>query len=117
MDAKKYIQIMCGVFIVALAVYGWHCISIGRDSVHCDGSGAAAVGNKLVEAGSHQQRAAKRIEAAEKYAQSSKVRLGGIESSTERIQTGAESSAELIRECQSVIRGIRQRGKIQTPSN
>ena len=117
MDAKKYIQIMCGVFIVALAVYGWHCISLGRGSVHCDKNGAAAVGNKLDEAGSHQQGAAERIEAAEKYAQSSKIRLGGVESSADRIQAGTESSAELIRECQSVIKGIHQRGKIQTPTN
>lgn len=117
MDAKKYIQAMCGVLLIALAVYGWHCFSLGRGSVHCNGSGAAAVGNKLDEAGSHQQRAAERIEAAEKYAETSKIRLGGIQSSTDRIQAGTESSAELIRECQSVVKTIRQRGKIQTPIN
>lgn len=108
---------MCGVLLIALAVYGWHCFSLGRGSVHCDGSGAAAVGNKLDEAGSHQQRAAERIEAAEGYVESSKIRLGGIKSSTDRIQAGAESSEELIRECQSVIKGIRQRGKIKAPIN
>ena len=117
MDAKKYIQIMCGVFIVALAVYGWHCISLGRGSVHCDGSGAAAVGNKLSEAGQHQQAAEKGIDRAENAAKSSSIRLEGAAERTERIQAGAETSGELIAECQSILRTIRQRGKVQTPIN
>lgn len=115
MGEEQYQEKIIDVVFIFAAVIGvfWYWFL----PIPSDGAGADAVRDELRETGSHQQAAAESVERAEVYAQSSEIRLGRAAECTEELQAGTESSAELIAECQSIIRKIRQRGKVKATSD
>ena len=85
--------------------------------IYSNGSGAAGVGEQIEQAGTDIQHAADGI----KEAQGTADKIGsGIEDAKDTagyIQSTAETSAELVAECQSIIDGIRARGAQDAAKN
>ena len=116
-DENKFYKILFGVLVIAIAVYGWHCNSIGKGSVHSNGAGADAVADRIESAKELGQQAdAEREKAA--------AGIAGAERAAERIAAGLEQSADYnsqlsasIDRCQQTLDGIRKRGKIEAPES
>ncbi|MBR4908797.1 MAG: hypothetical protein IKZ43_07290 [Acidaminococcaceae bacterium] len=117
---KEMAAIIIAVFIVLVLIFGAGYllgINSAREDLYDNGNGAAGVGNQITEAGTNIQHAKDGIEAAAGTVDRIGAGISQAKESTGYIQHTADSSAELIAECQSIIRQIRQRGKTDTAAN
>lgn len=116
-NSKEMAIGILAVFIVLVAVFGaGYCFGLrnaGKD-VHDNGNGAGGVEHQITEAGSNIQDAKDGIEAAAGTADQIGAGIGQAKESAGYIQHTADTSAELIAECESIIRSVRQRGQADT---
>lgn len=105
------------VFAVLLAVFcAGYCIGIrnagnaGKD-VPDNGNGTATVGSQLTEAETAVNNAKNGIEAAAGTADHIGAGIADAKESAGYIQHTADTSAEIIADCQSIIDAIRARGQ------
>ena len=75
------------------------------------GGGADAVGNQLEQAGTNIQNAKDGIDQAAGTADKVGAGIGAAKESAGYLQHTADTSAELIADCQRIIRQVRARGK------
>lgn len=113
MNARKIDYIVFGLWCVGLLFVCVLAYWPRGGNVSDKSNGVDAVRDEFKQAGEHQQAAAERIEAAEKHAQSSQIRLGRAAECTLNLQVGADESSKLIGECQQIIAQIRARGKVE----
>lgn len=113
---KEMAVAILGVFIFLVAVFSAGYM-LGVRNVHDNGSGVAGVGNEIGHAESNISNAATGIEAAQGHADQV---ANGIESAKEQagyIHSTATTSAGIVSECQSILAGIRSRGKTKEPAH
>ena len=112
-DNKEMAALILIVFALLVAVFGCGYmlgISSAGPDVHDHGSGAAGAGQQIEQAGADIQHAADGIKEAERTADQIGTGLAGAKKSAQYIQSTANTSAELISECQSIIARVRARG-------
>ena len=100
------------VFIILVAVFGiGYMLGVERTKdVHDNGGGAAGVGQHIEQAGADIQHAADGINKAKDTADKIGSGITNAKESAQYIQSTANTSAELISECQSIIGQVRARG-------
>ena len=96
-------------FLLVAGIWFHYCLRVRN--VSDIGGGADAVGNQLTEAGTAIQHAKDGIESAQGTADQIGAGIGSAKESADYLQHTADTSAELIRQCQQIIAGIRARGK------
>ena len=79
--------------------------------VHDNGGGAAGAGQQIEQAGADIQHAADGIKEAAGTADKIGAGIESAKESAQYIHSTADTSAELVSECQSIIAGIRARGQ------
>lgn len=108
------------VAVVALVVFVVGFVSgymLGLRNVSDNGGGTDAVGNQLTEAGTAVQHAKDGIDAAAGTADQIGAGIGAAKESAGYLQYTADTSAELIADCQRIIEAVRRRGKEKAPQN
>ena len=108
-NCKKIIA-LC-VLLLALAG-GWYFFA-GRNDVSDIGKRADAVRNELSDAAKTQRDQAAALDRAEEAADRSQSAIRASEERTDRIQELERSDAEVIRESQSILDRVRERGPAQ----
>ena len=83
----------------------------GRTDVHDNGNGTAAVGSQLTETETAVNNAKNGIEAAAGTADHIGTGIADAKESAGYIQHTADTSAEIIADCQSIIDAVRSRGQ------
>ena len=83
----------------------------GRAEVHDDGSGTAGAGQQIEQAGTDIQHAADGIKDAAGTADQIGSTIKDAKDTAGYIHCTAADSAGIISECQSILEGIRRRGK------
>lgn len=81
------------------------------------GGGADTVGNQLAETGTAIQHAKDGIDQATGTADKVGAGIGAAKESAGYLQHTADTSAELIADCQRIIETVRRRGKEKAPQN
>ena len=106
-DKKETIVlfIFIGVFVVSVLF-----LCAGRTSVHDLRERAAPVRTELNNAQAAQQREAETIERASEAAGRSAEAVSNSQRTAEEIQRMERDDIELIRECQSILSTVRERG-------
>ena len=102
------------VAVVALVVFVVGFVSgymLGLRNVSDHGGGADTVGNQLAETGTAIQHAKDGIDQAAGTADKVGAGIGAAKESAGYLQHTADTSAELIADCQRIIRQVRARGK------
>ena len=106
--------LICVVFLV-VCFFAGYCIGWERaEDVYCNGSGTAGIEQQIGEAGADIQHAKDGITEAVGTADKIGSGIKDAKESAEYIQSTANTSAELISECQSIIERIRSRGETET---
>ena len=108
------------VAVVALVVFVVGFVSgymFGLRHVSDHGSGADTVGNQLEQAGTNIQNAKDGIDQAAGTADQIGAGIGAVKESAGYLQHTADTSAELIADCQRIIRQVRARGKKEAPKD
>ena len=108
------------VAVVALVVFVVGFVSgymFGLRNVSDHGSGADTVGNQLEQAGTNIQNAKDGIDQAAGTADQIGAGIGAAKESAGYLQHTADTSAELIADCQRIIRQVRARGKKEAPKD
>ncbi len=99
------------VFLVVVFCAGY-CIGWERaEDVYCNGTGTAGIEQQIGEAGADIQHAADGIKEAAGTADKIGAGIESAKESAQYIHSTADTSAELISECKSIIAGIRARGQ------
>ena len=113
---KEIAALILIVFIILVACFGaGYLLGVERtEDIYHNGSGAGGVEQQITEAGSNIQDAKDGIEAAAGTADQIGAGIGQAKESAGYIQHTADTSAELIAECESIIRSVRQRGQADT---
>ena len=116
MDVKKILVVVVIGFIIGAAV-----VFCFRSNIPDNGNGADEVGKQLDGAIRTQRQTIQDLDSA---ADTAEGVLGKIESGREGVQAASESNlqlkegndraGELIRDCQSILRTVRERGASQT---
>ena len=101
------------VLIVVILLVAVFCAGymLGLRNVSDHGGGADAVGNQLADTGTAVQHAKDGIDAASGTADKIGAVFGDDKESAGYLQHTANTSAELIEQCQSIIERVRARGK------
>ena len=102
------------VFIILVAVFsaGYMLgISNAGPDVHDNGSGTAGAGQQIEQAGADIGHAADGIKEAAGTADKIGAGIKDAKDTAGYIQSTADNSAAIISECQSILKGIRSRGK------
>ena len=110
---KEMAALIIGVLIFMVATFGLgYLLGCERTKyIYSNGSGAAGVGEQIKQAGTDIQHAADGIKEAEGHADKVGSGIESAKESAEYIHSTADTSAELVAECQSIIAGIRARGQ------
>jgi len=87
------------------------------EDVYCNGAGTESVGNKLDEAGTAISNAGAGISEAQGHADQIASGIKSAKESVDYISGTAKDSTELIRQSQSIIEAIRNRGQANPPAN
>jgi len=118
---KEVAALILVVLIFVVVIFGlgymFGSSSAGTEKVHDNGTGTAGVGQQIEQAGTDIQHAADGIHEAEKSADKIGAGIKDAKESAQYIQSTANTSAELISECQSILEGIRRRGAQDAPKN
>ena len=99
------------VFLVVAFGLGYLLGCERTKDIYSNGSGAAGVGEQIEQAGTDIQHAADGIKAATGTADKIGAGIESAKESAQYIHSTADTSAELVAECQSIIAGIRARGQ------
>lgn len=113
-DNKEMAALILIVFIILVAVFGVGYmlgISSAGPDVHDHGGGAAGAGQQIEQAGADIQHAAEGISQAAGTADKIGSGIADAKGTAQYIHSTATTSAELVSECQSILEGIRSRGK------
>ena len=97
---------LVGIFCAGYSVGSRH----GKD-VPGDGNGIEPAANQIEQAGTNISNATAGIEAAAGHADKVGAGISNAKESAAYIEGTANTSAELIRQCQQIISNIRSRGK------
>ena len=119
-DNKEMAIAILIVFAVLVAVFsaGYMLgISSAGPDVHDNGGGTAGAGQQIEQAGADIQHAADGIREAERAADKIGAGIKNAKESAQYIQSTANTSAELISECQSIIGRVRARGAQDATKN
>ena len=110
---KEMAALILGVFVFLVAAFGLgYLLGCERTKdIYSNGSGAAGVGEQIEQAGTDIQHAADGIKEAAGTADKIGAGIESAKESAQYIHSTADTSAELISECQSIIEGIRARGQ------
>jgi methyl-accepting chemotaxis protein len=110
---KEMAALILGVFVFLVAAFGLgYLLGVERTKdVYSDGSGTAGVGEQIEQAGTDIQHAADGIKEAAGTADKIGAGIESAKESAQYIHSTADTSAELVAECQSIIAGIRARGQ------
>ena len=110
---KEMAALILGVLIFLVVVFGLgYLLGFERTKdIYSNGSGAAGVGEQIEQAGTDIQHAADGIKEAAGTADKIGAGIESAKESAQYIHSTADTSAELIAECQSIIAGIRARGQ------
>ena len=100
------------IVLVAIFCAGY---LLGLRHVSDHGSGADTVGNQLEQAGTAIQNAKDGIDQAAGTADKVGAGIGAAKESAGYLQHTADTSAELIADCQRIIEAVRRRGKEKAP--
>lgn len=106
-DRKETIVLF--IFIVVFVIAVWF-LCAGRTSVYDLRIRADSVRGELDDAKEAQQREAETIERASEAAGRSTAAIGDSQRAAEKIQRMEQDDIELIRECQSILSTVRERG-------
>lgn len=107
MDHKKIMYLLAGVLIVAGS---WFYFA-GRNDVSDIQQRADAIRNELTNAESSQSRTAESLDRASDLAESAEGRAEKLEEGNRNLQGSERGDAEIIRESQSILDRVRERGK------
>lgn len=105
------------VFMVVVGGVGYMLGVRNAYDIHNNGGGAAGVGQQIGEAGSAVGNAAAGIEAAAGTAHQISGTITDAADTAGYIHSTARTSAELVAECQSIIRAVRSRGQKGTAAH
>ena len=108
------------VAVVALVVFVVGFVSgymLGLRNVSDHGGGADTVGNQLAETGTAIQHAKDGIDQASGTADQIGAGIDAAKESAGYLQHTADTSAELIADCQRIIEAVRRRRKEKAPQN
>lgn len=113
-DNKEMAIAILIVFTVLVAVFGAGYmlgISSAGPDVHDNGGGAAGAGQQIEQAGTDIQHAAEGISQAAGTAGAVSGTIKDAAGTAGYIYSTAADSAGIVAECQSILEGIRRRGK------
>ena len=106
------IAVLICVAVLVVCFFAGYCVGWERaEDVYCNGSGTAGIEQQIEQAGADIGSAKEGIEAAAGHADKVGSGIESAKESAEYIHSTANTSAELISECQSIIAGIRARGQ------
>ena len=91
-------------------------LSHGKD-VHDNGNGTEPISTELGQVGTNIGNAESGIGQAENHAGNIEAGIGNAQESADYLQGTVSTSAELIRQSQSIIKAIRRRGKADTSTH
>ena len=117
---KEMAALILIVFIILVAVFsaGYMLgISSAGPDVHDNGGGAAGAGQQIEQAGADIGHAAEGIKEAAGTADKIGAGITDAKGTAQYIHSTANTSAELVAECQSIIDGIRARGQAAKTKN
>lgn len=104
---KKIVYLLAGVLLVASC---WFYFA-GRNDVSDIGKRADETRYELRRAGEEQRDQAAALDRAEGAADRSQSAVRDSEERADRVQELERSDAEIIRDCQSILETVRERGK------
>ena len=107
---EKTAALILVVFVLLVVAFGIG-YGIGLRNVSDHGSGADTVGNQLAETGTAIQHAKDGISEAQGTAGAVAGTVADAQGTAEYISRTVNDSAELIADCQRIIRQVRARGK------
>lgn len=113
---KEVAVLILAVFIL-MVVGGSIGYMLGLRNVHDDGGGNAGAGQQIEQAGTNIQHAADGIQAAAGTADQIGGTIKDAKDTAGYIHSTAADSATIISECQSILKGIRSRGKTDKAAN
>ena len=105
------------VFLVVAFSLGYLLGCERTKDIYSNGSGAEGVGEQIEQAGTDIQHAADGIKEAAGTADKIGSGIKDAKDTAGYIQSTADTSAELVSECQSIIAGIRARGQAAAPKD
>lgn len=105
------------VFMVVVGGVGYMLGVRNAYDIHNNGGGAAGVGQQIGEAGSAIGNAAAGIHEAQGHADQVGAGIADAKEQAQYIHSTARTSAELVAECQSIIRAVRSRGQKGTSAH
>ena len=111
MNGKKE-DIFMFVFVAAFLITVFF-MCAGRNAVHDIRKRAEPIRTELDNAKEAQQREAGAIEQASEATRRSTEAIGNSQRATEEIKRMERKDAEIITECQSILRRVRERGSAQ----
>ncbi len=111
MNGKKE-DILMLIFVASFLVTVFFMCS-GRNAVHDIRKRAEPLRTELNDAKEAQQREADAIERASEAARRSTEAISNSQQSATKIKRIEQDDIELIRECQSIIGAVRERGSVQ----
>lgn len=111
MNDKKE-DILMLVFVASFLVAVWF-LCTGRNAVHDLRFGTDSIRTELNNAKEAQQREAGAIEQASEATRRSTEAISNSQRATEEIKRMERKDAEIIAECQSILRTVRERGGTQ----
>lgn len=100
------------VFVASFLISVWF-LCAGRTSVHDLRIGAGSIRTELNNAKEAQRKEADAIGRASEAAQRSTEAISNSQRATEEIKRMERKDAELIAECQEILRRVRARGRTQ----
>ena len=106
---KALTVIFIGAFLLVAGIWFHYCLRIRN--VSDNGGGTEPIGNQLEQAGTNIQHAKDGIDQAQGTADQIGAGIGAAKESAEYISGTVNDSAELIADCQRIIRQVRTRGK------
>lgn len=111
MNGKKE-DIFMLVFIASFLISVWF-LCAGRTSVHDIRERAEPIRTELNNARKEQQKQSETLEKAERATGTSRERIEDSKRFNQEIADTERENAEIIAECQSILRTVRERGRTQ----
>ena len=112
-NEKTAALILISVIVLVVIFSAGYLLCLRHVSDH--GSGADTAGNQLEQAGTAIQHAKDGIDQAAGTADKVGTGIGAAKESAGYLQHTADTSAELIADCQRIIEAVRRRGKEKAP--
>lgn len=111
MNDKKE-DILLFVFVISFLISVWF-LCAGRNAVHDIRKRAEPIRAELNNARTEQQKQSETLEKAERATGASRERIEDSKRFNQEITDTERENAEIIAECQSILRTVRERGRTQ----